>query len=141
MALAWLRDPNIAALKHPNPEKWPEMLELTSVLVQVFGGPEQPPRTSADPRTQAVLGRLAEGRTMDELRRAVRGAGKDRNYRENPSYQTLQTILRDAAQVDKFTRLLVVEPASGTMPAARPRGPVQNNHGQTGFEALAGGRK
>ena len=52
----------------------------------------------------------AEGRSTDELEQAVRGAGKDDHLLRNPQLQTLTTILRDANQVDRFSRLLTVAP-------------------------------
>ncbi len=130
-ANAWVEDSNRASLTAPQPEKWPETEFLASVLAEVFGGPKQLPRHSSDPRMKALLALWAEGRTMVELEQAIRGAGKDQFYRENPQLQTLQTILKDSSQVDKFIRLLTVAPAA---PAPRSKGALQPNHGKTGTE-------
>lgn len=108
----WLRDPQAAAFADPNPQKWPDSVRLVEVLAEVFGGPAQPIRTSGDPRMLVLLKHWAEGRSTDELEQAVRGAGKDDHLRRNPQLQTLTTVLRDAGQVDRFTRLLTVAPIS-----------------------------
>jgi hypothetical protein len=130
-ANAWVENPNRASLTAPQPEKWAETEFLASVLAEVFGGPRQMPRHSSDPRMKALLALWAEGRTMVELEQAIRGAGKDQFYRENPQLQMLQTILKDSATVDKFIRLLTVAPAA---PARRSKGALQPNHGKTGTE-------
>ena len=132
-ATAWVEDPTRAALVAPQPEKWPETAILVTVLAEVFGGPKQLPRNSSDPRMRVLLALWAEGRTMDELEQALHGAGKDPYYRENPQFQTLQTILKDSAQVDKFIRLLTV-PSIARQAAPRSKGALQPNHGKTGTE-------
>jgi hypothetical protein len=132
-ATPWVEDVTRATLVSPHPEKWPETAFLVATLAEVFGGPEQSPRHAGDPRMRAVLALWAEGRTMFELEQAIRGAGKDPHYRANPQFQTLQTILKDSAQVDKFIRLLTVEPVAQTA-APRSKGPLQPNHGKTGTE-------
>lgn len=113
-AKTWLLDPQRAALTKPNPHKWPDSLRLVAVLAEVFGGKAQPIRASGDPRMAVLLRHWADGRTTDELERAIRGAGSDDHLRRNPQLQTLTTVLRDAGQVDRFTRLLDVEPVSNS---------------------------
>ncbi len=109
-AASWLRDPQAAAFSDPQPEKWPDSVRLVAVLAEVFGGPAQPIRGSGDPRMRVLLTHWAEGRTTDELEQAIRGAGRDEHLLKNPQLQTLTTVLRDANQVDRFTRLLTVAP-------------------------------
>ncbi len=131
-ATPWVEDVTRASLVAPHPEKWPETSFLVNTLAEVFGGPPQFPRNAGDPRMRAVLALWAEGRTMFELEQAIRGAGKDQHYRANPQFQTLQTILKDSAQVDKFIRLLTVEPTPSGPNNGRT--PAQGNHGRTGTE-------
>lgn len=136
-AKAWLADPNRASLVHPNPESWPETLRHVEKLREVFGGPAQKPRTSADPRVQVLLGRWAEGYSPAELDQAIAGAKHDANIATHQQYQTLTTILRDAAQVDRFTRLLTVKP---TAPVKTNPRTVQPGHGEdpyTGAEVVS----
>jgi hypothetical protein len=109
-AAAWLRDPQTAAFADPTPQKWPESVRLVGVLAEVFGGAPQPIRSSSDPRMRVLLTHWSEGRTTDELEQAIRGAGRDEHLLKNPQLQTLTTVLRDANQVDRFTRLLTVVP-------------------------------
>lgn len=132
-ATIWVEDVTKASLAAPHPEKWPELLRLVALVAEVFGGPPQAPRTSGDPRVVAVLKLWAEGRTMPELEQAIRGAGLDSHYRGNPQFQTLQTILKDSATVDKFIRLLTVPAVLRPVPA-RSKGALQPNHGKTGME-------
>lgn len=132
MAKVWASDPNAASLNHPNPERWPETGRLSSVLAEVFGGPVQLPRNAADPRMRALLALWAEGRLTAELEQAIRGAGKDDHYRQNPQFQTLTTILKDSAQVDKFIRLLTVAPTASAKPSGRAH--PQGDQGRTGTE-------
>jgi hypothetical protein len=124
-ATVWIEDPTRASLTAPQPEKWPEMRRLFSLVTEVFGGPEEFARTSHDDRVKAVLRLWAEGRTSDELERAIRGSGLDPYYRGNPQFQNLKTILKDSAQVDKFIRLLTVAPVATVPPAAAGRGAAQ----------------
>ena len=131
-ATVWVEDPTRASLVSPNPEKWPETLVLVAALAEVFGGPQQLPRHASDPRMRALLALWAEGRTMVELEQAIRGAGKDDHYRTNPQFQTLTTILKDSAQVDKFIRLLTVAPSAPAKTSSQAA--VQNSHGKTGTE-------
>lgn len=132
MAKAWIVDPNAASLNHPNPERWPETGQLSSVLAEVFGGPVQLPRNAADPRMRALLALWAEERGTAELEQAIRGAGKDDHYRQNPQFQTLTTILKDSAQVDKFIRLLTVAPTASAKASGRAH--PQGDQGRTGTE-------
>jgi hypothetical protein len=89
---------------------------LVGVLAEVFGGAPQPIRSSSDPRMRVLLTHWSEGRTTDELEQAIRGAGRDEHLLKNPQLQTLTTVLRDANQVDRFTRLLTVAPVVSTRP-------------------------
>jgi hypothetical protein len=115
-AESWLRDPQLAALTDPNPQAWPETVRLVDTLAEVFGGKRQPVRGSGDPRMAAMFRQWADGRTTDELEQAIRGAGRDEHLLKNPQLQTLTTVLRDANQVDRFTRLLTVAPVVSTRP-------------------------
>jgi hypothetical protein len=120
-AASWLRDPQTAAFADPNPQKWPESTRLVAVLAEVFGGSPQPIRSCSDPRMRVLLTHWSEGRTTDELEQAIRGAGRDEHLLKNPQLQTLTTVLRDANQVDRFTRLLTVAPVVSVRPGGGDR--------------------
>jgi hypothetical protein len=105
-AKLWLRDPQTASMTAPQPESWPETRLLCTTLAEVFGHKfQQFPRHGSDPRCAVAFGRWAEGFPNDRLLDAIRGAKLDENIAKNQQYQTLTTILRDAAQVDKFAAL------------------------------------
>lgn len=112
----WLSNPALASLEHPNPEKWPETGALVAKLKAVFGGTEQTPRYSGDPRMQVLLARWSEGREQADLLGAIEGAGLNEHIRSKPDLQTLQTILKDSAAVDKYLRHLMVAPVVATHP-------------------------
>ncbi len=116
-ARRWLEDPNRAALEFPQPERWPEVVSLQERLGAVFGLPVEQPRTPRDPRCRLPLERFAEGYTVDQLLRAIAGAKQSRAIADSREYQTLATILRDAAQVDKLAAL--ARPSAVVL--ARPR--------------------
>jgi hypothetical protein len=122
LARVWLKDPQMGGLQAPNPELWPETRALVAVLVEVFGGPEQGPRNSGDPRMKILFERWAEGFTTEELAEAIRGAALDDLVRSKPTLQNLKTILRDAGEVDRYRRALSVpttpKPAQGGNRAA-----------------------
>lgn len=106
-ALAWLEEPMRAALVHPSPETWPELVELEAHRATVFPGASRPLKGPAyDKRTRTLLERFAAGETPLELRNAVSGAALDDHYQRNPQHQTLATILKDSANVERFCRLL-----------------------------------
>jgi hypothetical protein len=109
-AESWTGDPNIAALVYPQPETWPETQAVVSALTETFGGPAQAPRNSGDRRMQVLLERWAEGRTTEELVAAIRGAALDDLIQRKPQLQNLTTILRDSGEVDRYARLLTVQP-------------------------------
>lgn len=105
-AKLWLRDPQTASMTAPQPESWPETKLLCTTLADTFGHKfPQFPRHGSDPRCAVAFGRWAEGFLNDRLLDAIRGAKLDENIAKNQQFQTLTTILRDAAQVDKFAAL------------------------------------
>lgn len=63
-------------------------------------------RHGTDPRCRAIVDRFSEGFTVADLIAALNGAKLDRFYAEKREVQQIQTLLRDAAQVDKFKSLL-----------------------------------
>jgi hypothetical protein len=117
-AKLWRDDPNRAQFQHPKPEAWPEILSLQGKLAEVFGHPVEQPRNATDPRCALPLRRYAEGYTEAQLLRAIEGSKKSRAIGESREYQTLATILRDAAQVDKLAGL-APDPSSSTMRKGR----------------------
>lgn len=103
-AKLWKRDPTTASMRFPNPESWPELRGLCDLLAAIFGGHPEYPRNSGDPRCRVVLERLASDIQLSRLTAAIRGSKHVDYIREKPESQTLMTILRDDAQVDKFAK-------------------------------------
>lgn len=130
-AMLWRKDPNLAALSKPNPENWPETKALVAKLKAVFGGAEQTPRHSSDPRMQLLFRHWAEGRPQSELEQAITGAGLNDHIRRNPDLQTLQTILKDSGAVDKYLRHLTVTPIAPVKANSRT---VQPSQGENPYE-------
>jgi hypothetical protein len=120
-AKLWRRDPTTASYQFPNPESWPELRGLCDLLAAIFGGQPEYPRNSGDPRCRVVLDRLASDIPLSRLTAAIRGSKHVDYIREKPENQTLMTILRDDAQVDKFAKFSPT-PAISTAPA-RPAQP------------------
>ncbi len=116
-AVLWLTDKQVASLSAPNPESWAETQEAVAVLAVTFGhtGP-QSPRHQADPRMLVLLARWSEGYTITQVALAIQGAALDEHIAKNPQFQTLTTILRDAAQVDKFIALWEARNKAATDP-------------------------
>lgn len=108
-AAHWLDDRpaarQTAAFSAPHPEKWPEVVALERAKAQAFGRNPDEFRTATDERVLAPLARFAEGYTPEQLEQAVRGAARDADYRKNPQWQNLGTILKSAKNVDRFIAL------------------------------------
>lgn len=105
----------MASMVAPHPERWPEVVGLERIRSQAFKARPQELRVATDERVQAVLARLAEGYSVEQLESAVRGAAKDPDYRGRPQWQNLATILRSGKNVDRFRALeeaLASEPKS-----------------------------
>lgn len=117
MAEAFLRDRNDCALRYGLPGQWRALDPLFAAFDGTWGRDERP-RGAADPRHAIVAERLAEGFSVEELIEAVRGAKQDVHIARNRQFQVLRTILRDAAQVDKFRGLL--KPANDSELAVEP---------------------
>jgi hypothetical protein len=95
-------------------------------------------RAVFDPkRENRIKGRLREGFTREQLRDAITHRHNSRHLMgENESgtvYDGIETLLRDAAQVERLLNLTEPERPRGPARGAS-RGPVQNNHGRTGTE-------
>ena len=99
-----LKNPAIEAFASPKVPEWPEVAEICDVFSEVWGRSDKP-RHAGDVRSQKLLERFAEGYTTNDLKRAVRGAKSCEHISGNRSYQSIKTILRDGAQVDKFLAL------------------------------------
>jgi hypothetical protein len=93
-----------ADMRYGDPARWAETLSICEAMRETFGRPDEP-RYSGDPRARVVVDRFVEGFSPAELAEAIRGAKNDPNIRDNRQFQALKTILRDAAQVDKFRAL------------------------------------
>lgn len=117
MAEAFLRDRNDCALRYGLPGQWRALDPLFAAFDGTWGRDERP-RGAADPRHAILAERLAEGFSVEELIEAVRGAKQDVHIARNRQFQVMRTILRDAAQVDKFRGLL--KPANDSELAVEP---------------------
>jgi hypothetical protein len=86
-------------------------------------------------RKSRIRARLRQGFTVERLKAAIRNRrNKPFLMGENDTgtvYDDLHTLLRDAAQVEKLERLTTPERRPG-----RRNGPLQADHGATGWEAL-----
>ena len=99
-----------------DPAEWPEAQQLGRVLSEVFGC--RPPEFRGgmnNPGLRCIVERFAEGSSEADLADAIRGAAEDPHIADNRQFQTLQTILRDASQVEKFKAL------AGSADAGQPR--------------------
>lgn len=113
-----LRDPVRTQMRFGPVESWPEVLAVCESFVATWGR-EDRPRHQGDPRARVILERFAEGYTVDQLVAAVRGSKFADYIRGNKAHQALKTILRDAAQIDKFS--VLTELPSATPPRASDR--------------------
>lgn len=104
-AKLWVKDPMLAQLTYPDPNRWTEMVELLKILGETFGYVADPIRVSSDRGCRNVLARWAEGNDQARMRQAVRGSVNAQNIRDKPEHQTLATIFTDADCVSKYARL------------------------------------
>jgi hypothetical protein len=118
MAEHMLRDRCGAELVLPPFQTWPEVTAIGEAFAETWGRRDDP-RHGGDPRAKAILLRFAEGYTADQLALAVRRSKFADYMLEKRSNQALVTILRDAAQVDKFSAL--------TQPSSEP---TRRGHGR-----------
>lgn len=84
-------------------------------------------------RENRIKARLREGFTREQLRDAITNRHNSRHLMGIDSgvvYDGIETLLRDAAQVEKLLKLTQPEQARG----GHSRGPVQSSHGRTGTE-------
>jgi hypothetical protein len=118
-AQAYLDDSNSTAMAHGTPDVWPEVCEAARRFAAVWPT-EGKLRGFRDPRVARIVERLAEGFTVDELAAAAKGSKLDEHIAGSAAFQTIATVWRDAAQVEKFKRLLTSPPAKA--PPRRPGG-------------------
>ena len=100
----YLADELQGRLEFQPAETWPEVAEVLATWAEVWK-PVKLRGGTRDPRLRAILERFAEGYTPGNLGEAIRGSPRDPHIAEHQQFQTLQTVLRDAAQVDKFRDL------------------------------------
>ena len=98
---------------------WPELQPIFKAFEETWGR-KGAPAHGGDPRAKVILQRLAEGIPVERLVLAVRRSKFAPYMVENQTYQTLTTILRDAAQVDKFCELTAAPRKAGTSRAPQP---------------------
>jgi hypothetical protein len=105
-ARMYLEDPMAARLQLQPPEGDPSVLALCKAWSVVWGAEVRLRGGLNDPRLRAILGRLAEGFTVEQLTEAIRGSKNDEFIAERKSLQTLATVLKDAGAVDKYASLV-----------------------------------
>jgi hypothetical protein len=85
---------------------WPEVLAVCAAFQSVWNKPANLRAIGLkDPRLKVILERFADGFTIGELAQALRGSRFAEPIANNQANQTLQTILRDPGQVEKFGAL------------------------------------
>jgi hypothetical protein len=85
---------------------WPEVLAVCGAFQRAWGRPVNLRSIGLkDPRLRVVLERLAEGFTVAQLELAIQRSRHADYIAGNQANQALQTILRDAGQVEKFGAL------------------------------------
>jgi hypothetical protein len=115
-AKSYLRSSRAAEAAYGSPLDWPELQAVWRTFETTWGKADRP-RDVNDPRVRVVLERLASGRTLDELSRAIRASKRYAPVAENPSYQRIKTILKDDEQIDNLLRL---PDAAATRPGRVP---------------------
>jgi hypothetical protein len=136
---AYLMNELIARLELQPADSWPEVKQVIQVWGEVFRPVALVPWLK-DPRFRVIIERGAEGKSPDQMCKAIRGAKLDSFISGNTQFSVLTTVLRDAGQVDKFCELF---DAGGDKRDRRYRrnDPVQPSHGTTGWEAAEGESK
>lgn len=89
-----------------DPVTWPEVIAACDAFAENYDRRDDP-KNGSDSRASVILGRFAEGYSVSDIGEAFRGSKLDEHIAKNRAFQTIKTILRDAAQVDKFRSLLV----------------------------------
>lgn len=98
---------------------WPEIRAICQAFLETWGRADEP-KHGGDPRARVILERLAEGIPVERLVLAVQRSKFADYMREKQSNQALMTILRDAAQVDKFCALTALPRKTGASRAPQP---------------------
>jgi hypothetical protein len=102
------------------PELWAPVVGVIDAVSDTFGVPKPSALPGMkDPRVSAIVERLSEGIALESLLEAVRGAKLDEHIAGKPQFQSAVTILRDAAQVDRF-RALLASPPTPKQPSGNP---------------------
>ncbi len=109
LATAYLRDEFTGALGAIGggvASTWPEVLAVCAAFQEAWGKPVTLRAVGLkDPRLKVILERFAEAFTVEQLDQAIRRSRFAEPIANNQANQTLQTILRDAGQVEKFAAL------------------------------------
>lgn len=125
LAKSYLRDPfsgSLAAIGGALASKWPEVLAVCEAFRAAWGKDVVLRNELKDPRLRVILERFADGFTVNQLERAIRQSKFADYIAGNQAHQTLTTILRDAAQVDKFGGLTALPKKPGETKPKQPNG-------------------
>lgn len=132
-AAEWLTSPD-GQFSHGSPHQWPEVVAVVAACNDVWGQTTRI-HNSADPRIAVVVERLAEGFSPDDLIEAIHGSRNDEWIASKKGLQTLKTLLKDAASVDKYASMI---DGDGAVPGVQPS--VNSEYyktGKTGWEPAA----
>ena len=88
------------------PEGDPAVLALCQAWSDVWGVGVHLRGGLRDPRLNAILSRLSEGFTVEQLTEAIKGSKNDDFIAKRKALQTLATVLKDAGAVDKYASLV-----------------------------------
>lgn len=120
-------------MTHGPPHLWPEVQQVLDCADTVWNRNSRV-ANSGDPRVLTIMDRFCEGFSVDDLCDAIRGSGRDEFIATRPSLQSVKTLLKDAAAVDKYASLL--EAPASKAPSVQP--PAGSYYERTGFEDAAG---
>lgn len=130
----WRENPDGAFVLGP-PHCWQEVKAVLKMCDDTWSTSSRV-FNSADPRVQVVLDRFCDGFTVAQLCEAIAGSKHEQFIASRPSLQVVTTLLKSAAAVDKYSRLVGVVAAGA--PTVQPASPQY--YGSTGFEqAIAAG--
>lgn len=104
----YVKDPTGAVMEWGPPERWPEVVEANEAFLSVY--PNAGRLRPRDVRAPRIIERIAEGYSLEQLLKAAKGSRLDPHIGGNASFQTVGTVWRDAAQVDRFCALFDCPP-------------------------------
>lgn len=121
MAVRALRDRAGSAFEHGDCASWPEVQAICAAFLRTYGRTDEP-RHGGDSRAELILQRLAEDYSVDLLVQAVERS-KNADWMAKRSNQSLTTILKNGATVEKLAALTSSETSARPLAKNAPRQP------------------